>query len=393
MSTMKHYKIEDCFRLRARIGWQGLRAEEFIDHGPYLVTGTDFVNGKIDWETCYHVDEYRYNQDKGIQLRENDLLVTKDGTVGKTAFVVNCPEKATLNSHIFLVRAINSNVVPAYLYYVLNSHVFDVFLRNILTGTTIKGLTQENFYKFTFVAPDAPRQSKIAEILTTVDETIDKTRAMIEKYTKIKAGMMQDLLSNGEEIPLSQLCIIISGSTPPTTEEFYWNGSNVWITPNDLSNLTMPYISTSTRKLTDQGVKKATRTLLSAYSVIISNRAPVGYCAIVTVPFTFNQGCKGLVCYPDTDPLYIYYFLSWSTSQLEKVSSGTTFLELSKRELERFLIQIPKTLGEQKTVSGQILAADEKIQTERNYLAKLQEIKRGLMQDLLTNTVSVDALL
>jgi len=393
MSTMKRYKIKDCFSLRARIGWQGLRAEEFTDYGPYLVTGTDFVNGKIDWDTCYHVDEHRYKQDVGIQLREHDLLVTKDGTVGKTAFVVDCPEKATLNSHIFLVRAINGGVVPEYLYYVLNSHQFDVFLRNILTGTTIKGLTQENFYKFSFEAPDAPRQAKIAEVLSTVDEAIDKTRALIDKYKNIKAGMMQDLLSSGEDVPLSQLCKIISGSTPPTSDETYWNGSHVWITPNDLSALTTPYISTSARKLSDSGVKKSTGVLLPANSVIISNRAPVGYCAIVSVPFTFNQGCKGLICNPDTDPLYLYYYLSKSTSQLEKVSSGTTFLELPKKELSRFMIRIPKMLIDQKAISEQLLAADERIQTERNYLEKLQNIKRGLMQDLLTNTVSVDTLM
>ena len=113
----------------------------------------------------------------------------------------------------------------------------------------------------------------------------------------------------------------------------------------------------------------------------------------MTVPFAFNQGCKGLICNPDIDPLYIYYFLSKSKSQLERVSSGTTFLELPKRELNRFLIRIPKTLIEQQEISKKILAADERIQTERDYLDKLQDIKLGLMQDLLTNTVSVDALL
>lgn len=393
MNTMTKHTLKECFNLRARIGWQGLRSEEFIDFGPFLVTGTDFKYGKIDWDTCYHVDEHRFKQDVGIQLKENDLLVTKDGTVGKTAFVVGCPEKATLNSHIFLVRSINGSVLPAYLYYILNSHSFDVFLRNILTGTTIKGLTQGNFYKFTFDAPDVPRQEKIIEVLASVDEAIDKTRELIEKYSNIKTGMMQDLLNNGDDVPLSQLSQIISGSTPTTSDPSYWNGNNVWITPADLSGLTTPFISTSARKLADSGVRKATRVLLPANSVIISNRAPVGYCAIVTVPFSFNQGCKGLICNPDIDPLYIYYFLSKSKLQLERVSSGTTFLELPKKELNRFLIRIPKTLTEQQEISRKILAADEKIQNERSYLAKLENIKQGLMQDLLTNTVSVDALL
>lgn len=393
MSTMTKHTIKDSFKLRARIGWQGLRAEEFTDHGPFLVTGTDFINGKIDWDTCYHIDERRFRQDVGIQLKEHDLLITKDGTIGKTAMVHDCPEQVTLNSGVFVVRAINGDVVPEYLYYVLNSHQFELFMRNILTGSTIKHLNQEHFYKFSFEAPESPQQSKIAEVLASVDEAIDKTRALVEKYNNIKTGMMQDLLESGEDVPLLQLCQIISGSTPTTSEPSYWNGNNVWLTPADLSGLTTPFINTSARKLTDSGIRKATRALLPANSVIISNRAPVGYCAIVTVPFAFNQGCKGLICNSDTDPLYLYYFLSKSKSQLERVSSGTTFLELPKRELNRFLIRIPRTLTEQQEISKKILAADEKIQTERDYLAKLQDIKLGLMQDLLTNAVSVDALL
>ena len=261
-------------------------------------------------------------------------------------------------------------------------------------GTTFLAVSKGDIDKAIISYPisDA-EQSKIAEILSTVDEAIDKTRELIEKFKNIKAGIMQDLLDSGDEVPLSQLCQITSGSTPATSDLSYWDGYNVWITPNDLSGITTPFVSTSARKLTDSGVKKATRVLLPPNSVIISNRAPVGYCAIVTVPFTFNQGCKGLVCNPDTDPLYLYYYLSKSKSQLERVSSGTTFLELPKKELNRFLIRIPKTINEQQAISEQILAADERIQTERDYLAKLQDIKLGLMQDLLTNTVSVDALL
>lgn len=191
MTSMTKHTLVDCFSLRARIGWQGLRSDEFKTEGPYLVTGVDFHNGRVDWDDCYHVSVDRYEQDKGIQLRENDLLVTKDGTVGKTAFVVDCPEQATLNSHIFLVRSKDGSVEPEYLYYILNSYIFADFMKNILTGTTIKGLTQGNFYKFVFEAPDVPTQKKIVEVLESIDavvalvgETLDKAN-LTENCAKI----------------------------------------------------------------------------------------------------------------------------------------------------------------------------------------------------------------
>lgn len=392
MTSMTKHTLIDCFSLRARIGWQGLRSDEFKTEGAYLVTGWDFINGRINWDDCYHVSVDRYEQDKGIQLRENDLLVTKDGTVGKTAFVVDCPDQATLNSHIFLVRSKDGSVEPEYLYYVLNSYIFTDFMKNILTGTTIKGLTQGNFYKFVFEAPDIPTQKKIVEVLESIDAVIDKTREIAQKYSNIKLGLMQRLLQCDRQVPLSKLGTIISGSTPTTSDEKYWNGKNVWLTPADLSGMTMPFISDSARHLTDVGVKKATGTLLPAYSVIISNRAPVGYCAVVTVPFSYNQGCKAVNCNGDVDPLYLYYFMSNQKAALERVSSGTTFLELPKKELERFLVSIPLDTDEQKDIAAKILAADEKVQSEIDYMKKLDNIKQGLVSDLLSGKVDAGKL-
>lgn len=68
-------KIKHNTYVKGRIGWQGLKSDEFIDEGPYLVTGTDFINGYINWETCYHVAEERYNQDPYIQLRHCKKII------------------------------------------------------------------------------------------------------------------------------------------------------------------------------------------------------------------------------------------------------------------------------------------------------------------------------
>lgn len=392
MTSMTKHTLVDCFSLRARIGWQGLRSDEFKTEGPYLVTGTDFHNGRVDWDDCYHVTEERYAQDKGIQLHEHDLLITKDGTIGKTAVVIDCPEKATLNSGVFVVRAISNEVVPEFLHYILHSHWFDLFVRNVLTGSTIKHLNQEKFYKFTFEAPDVPTQKKIVEVLESIDAVIDKTREIVEKYQGIKAGLLQHLMKSDRQMPISALGTIVSGSTPKTSEEKYWNGTNVWLTPADLSGMTMPFIADSERHLTDAGVKKATRNLLPANSVIISNRAPVGYCAVVTVPFTYNQGCKAIKCNEGVDSLYLCYYLSTQKSNLECVSSGTTFLELPKKELARFMVSIPEDETEQRDIANQVLATDEKIENELDYLEKLENIKKGLMKDLLSGTIDVSIL-
>ena len=86
--------------LNARIGWQGLTTAEYLSTGTHhLVTGTDFSGGRVNWSTCPFVSAERYDQDRNIQLRTNDVLLTKDGTIGKVTFVDVLPEPATLKVH------------------------------------------------------------------------------------------------------------------------------------------------------------------------------------------------------------------------------------------------------------------------------------------------------
>jgi type I restriction enzyme S subunit len=123
---------------------------EFIDSGPFLVTGTDFQHNSINWHTCYHVTDLRFLEAPEIHLRNDDLLITKDGTIGKLAIVQNCPEKAVLNSGIFVCRCMNQDYITRYLLYVLCSNVFSHFYELESGGSTIKHLYQETFENFAF---------------------------------------------------------------------------------------------------------------------------------------------------------------------------------------------------------------------------------------------------
>lgn len=111
--------------IKARVGWHGLRSDEFsYSDGVYCVTGTDFYNGEINWDNCYRVSEERFNEAPYIHLKEDDLLVTKDGTIGKLALVKNLKERATLNSGIFVVRADNKDFDTHFMFWALQSPIF-----------------------------------------------------------------------------------------------------------------------------------------------------------------------------------------------------------------------------------------------------------------------------
>jgi type I restriction enzyme, S subunit len=182
--------------LKARIGWQGLTTAEYLDSGEYyLVTGTDFDDGEIDWHGCHFVDKKRYDQDKKIQLRLSDVLVTKDGTIGKLAYVHTLPGHATLNSGVFVVRPKDNKYHPHYLYYVLASSIFAGFLKQLQAGSTISHLYQRDFVGFSFSAPPFPEQRAIAAVLSDMDAEIAALERRRDKTRALKQGMMQELLT------------------------------------------------------------------------------------------------------------------------------------------------------------------------------------------------------
>ena len=193
----KTLSIGKCCSIKARIGWQGLKKTEYQSSGEYvLVTGTDFLNGRIDWKSCVYVSKKRYEQDNNIQIVKHDILITKDGTIGKVAFLDDVPCLGTLNSGIFVVRSHSLELDQCYLSKIFESFIFDAFLESLVAGSTINHLYQKDFVHFNFpVPPTMSEQTAIANILSDCDSEIAALEEKRDKYKEIKQGMMQQLLT------------------------------------------------------------------------------------------------------------------------------------------------------------------------------------------------------
>lgn len=193
----KTLSIGKCCSIKARIGWQGLKKSEYQSSGEYvLVTGTDFLNGRIDWKSCVYVSKKRYEQDSNIQIVKHDILITKDGTIGKVAFLDDVPCLGTLNSGIFVVRSHSLELDQCYLSKIFESFVFDAFLESLVAGSTINHLYQKDFVHFNFpVPPTVSEQTAIANILSDCDSEIAALEEKRDKCQEIKQGMMQQLLT------------------------------------------------------------------------------------------------------------------------------------------------------------------------------------------------------
>lgn len=196
-------KLSDIATMKARIGWQGLTQKEFLDEGDYyLITGTDFNNGTIDFSQCHYISKDRYEQDSNIQIKNDDVLITKDGTIGKVAYIEGLDKPGTLNAGVFVIRGREKNISNLYLYHYLAAPFLLDYADKQATGGTIKHLNQNVLVGFPVPLPSVEEQQKIGESLTSLDHLITLQQRKLEKTKALKSAYLSELFpAEGELVP------------------------------------------------------------------------------------------------------------------------------------------------------------------------------------------------
>lgn len=185
-------KLSELATMHARIGWQNLRTSEFLDAGDYmLITGTDFEDGKVNYSTCHYVEKERYDQDKNIQIKNGNILITKDGTLGKVAYVEGLSMPATLNAGVFNVEVKDENETDnKYLFQFLKAPFLMDYVSKKATGGTIKHLNQSILVDFPIATPSKAEQVRIGEYFSNLDDLITLHQRKRKKMQDAKKAFL-----------------------------------------------------------------------------------------------------------------------------------------------------------------------------------------------------------
>jgi len=190
-------RLGDHTTVKARLGWKGLKAEEYVEDGYIFLATPNLKASRIDFENVNYISRWRYDESPEIQLRVGDVLIVKDGsTLGISNYVRYLPRPTTVNGSIAVVRS-ESTLFPEFLYHFVNGDEFQELITLKKAGLGVPHLFQADLREFAVSLPPLPEQKKIARILTTLDNQIEKTEALIAKYQAIKQGMMHDLFTRG----------------------------------------------------------------------------------------------------------------------------------------------------------------------------------------------------
>ena len=360
--------------VKARIGWQGLRSDEYLTFGEYgLITSTDIVNGSINWGTCYFVSKARYLQDSNIIVQEDDTLISKDGTIGKVGIVQNMPFPSTLNSGVFVIRPKFDSIYKRYLGCIFKSIYFQDFINRLTAGSTIVHLYQKDIVNFIYPAPTLVEQRAIAEALSDIDGLIAALDKKIAKKRLIKQGAMSKLLSlsnRGKKWFNTKLgCVVnIRKGSMLTSEEFIVGNVPVIAggkTPAGYHNVANRPANTIT---------------------ISASGASAGYVALHNTPI-FASDCSTIVPDPSYDIEYMYHLLVYYQSEIYSLQTGGAQPHVHPSDLNEMQILYASDIKTQQAIATILNDMDKEIADLEAKRDKYQFLKSGMMQKLLTGQI------
>ena len=399
--------------MHARIGWQNLRTSEFLDKGDYmLITGTDFVDGSIDYSTCHYVARERYEQDRNIQISNGSILITKDGTLGKVAYVQGLSVPATLNAGVFNIEIRNIDMIDEkYLFQYLKAPFLMDYVDKKSTGGTIKHLNQNILVDFPINSPVKEEQALIGDYFQGIDKLITLHQRKLDKLVNVKKSMLEKMFpKQGSAVPE----IRFSGFTEDWEQREFSEMFDCTISNNTLSRSELSYDEGSILnihygdilikygsildvnkyeipRIPDKKKEDFKGGLLQPGDIVIADTAEdetTGKACEIGSLFGNGvvAGLHTMVARPNIEMAsgYLGYYLNSNAyhCQLLPMMQGIKVLSLSRANVKKTALKFPQSIKEQQLIANYFIQLDELITLHQRKLEKLKNIKKSMLEKM-----------
>ena len=352
------------------------RTPEYVKSGIPLVSPGTIKWGALDLISPVKrvtEEEYRSLMDHCV-VEQGDLVMSRNQSVGVVSYV-DSKKPFVLGQDTVLIKAIHADW--RFIYYTLQSDLVQRQIAKSAGGSTFSRINLSDIRALNIKTPAICEQDKISQILTAWDKAISVTESLLANSQQQKKALMQQLLTGNKRLldengvrfsgewkitKLIQMGKVVSGGTPDTNMAMYWEGDILWLTPTDVTALTGRFVSNTSRKITPAGLLNSSAVLLPKGSLMVCTRATIGALAISTSEICTNQGFKNIIPNEGFNIEFIYYLLQMNTNEMIKKSSGSTFLELSKKDFETLSFSCP-FIKEQQKIAAVLSAADTEIST------------------------------
>jgi type I restriction enzyme S subunit len=398
-------------------GWEIKWLNEVLDYsgGSQPPKRTFSKENKEGYLRLYQIRDYTGSQDRPYYIpEENTNKTTDEGDIliaryGASLGQIFWAKKGAYNVAMAKVIQKDESTLKEYLYHYLNSKIFQNRLA-ICTRAAQSGFNKQDWSTFIIPVPPLPEQKKIAAILSIVDKAIEKTEDLIEESKQLKKGLMQELLTKGighsefkevevggrrVKIPVEwelkrvEDCADINQENLSTKTD-----ANYEIEYIDISSIEETGVISNTSLYKYKEAPSRAKRIVNKGDVILSTVRPYLKAFALIEREEENLICSTgyavLTAKENVDEEFLYHSVCGDrfVSYLSRLMRGTSYPAVNNNDVKITLIPLPP-LEEQKKIARILSCAEQKIQKKREYKESLEELKKGLMQKLLTGEVRV----
>lgn len=339
-------------------------------------------------------------------LQDGDIVVAdtaEDETVGKVIEVQNLGDsKLVAGLHTIPCRVKKGDFAPGWLGYYMNSDLFHNQILPYITGIKVSSISKGAISETLILVPPFDEQEKIVQSLNKIQLLMTTETKVVNKIKLVKNGCLSKMFPQKDDtVPkmrlpgfteaweqrkLGELAEIVGGGTPSTSVDSYWDGDIDWYAPAEIGE--QIYLESSQRKITEEGLTKSSAKILPIGTVLFTSRAGIGKTAILLKEGCTNQGFQSIV--PNKEKLDSYFIFTRSEELKrygETVGAGSTFVEVSGKQMANMELMMPKTMPEQQQIGEYFANLDHLITLHQCKCDKYSNIKKGMMSDLLTGKI------
>ena len=387
--------------------WEQRKLTEFVEffsgltytpkdvqkNGTLVLRSSNVSNGEVVDADNVYVNPQVVNSEN---IKVGDIVVVvRNGSrslIGKHAQIKAIMPNTVIGAFMTGIRS----ECPAFTNALLNTSRFEEEIAMNM-GATINQITGYMFSKMEFKVPCLDEQKKIGEYFEKLDNLITLHQRKYNKLLNVKKFMLEKMFpKNVSNIPeirfkgftdpweqrkLGDIADIVGGGTPSTSNEEYWNGEIDWYAPAEITN--QIYVDSSERKITEQGFNNSSAKMLPIGTVLFTSRAGIGKMAILRKESCTNQGFQSIV--PHKNELDSYFIFSRSEELKrygETVGAGSTFVEVSGKQMCAMELMMPQTIDEQRKIGSYFSNLDNLITLHQRELEKLQNIKKSMLEKM-----------
>ena len=344
-----------------------------------------FINNEVDLSK-YSQDQYLQNGDLIIADASEDYE-----DIGKAIEVKDInDEKVLAGLHTILARDKNNITVNGFKAYLFSTNSLKTKIKIIANGISVLGISKNNLSKLTVNVPSKQEQNDVVEFISLIDNKIKLLEQKHQYYQDFKKFLMQQIFAQklrfnfSDEWKIVKLESLIkkgkAGGTPSSTNSDYYNGDIPFLSIKDMTEQGK-YILKTEKTITEEGLNNSSAWIIPKNSLLYSIYASIGLVAINRSEISTSQAIYGIILKDGVSLEYMYYYLTYFKKNIHKYIETGTQGNLNAKLLKSFEILLP-SLEEQEIIVNVLSIVDEKIENSKKEIEKINEFKKGLLQQM-----------